>query len=277
MKNSKLNLIIDIIMLIVMMALIGVGLLNKYVLLSGQKKWEKYGENIEFTLFGFDRHDWNIIHFILGIILFGLLVLHIWFHWNMIVGIYQNLIKNKKVRIVSTIALLAVSIVLLVFSFLINATAEDPAYREERHFSESSRGYGEKMEERQQSLITETISVNDNSVYSDQSGNVTENLTESNLSVSRHEEEHHNIPSNIEVKGSMTLDEVATEYKVPVDHIKRKLVISLSTSDNERLGRLRKTYGFTMSEVEQIIYTYQKSKSNDPNTLYLSGRYLRHA
>ena len=112
MKKSKLNLVIDAIMLVVMMALIGVGLLNKYVLLSGQKKWAKFGENLDLTLFGLDRHEWNTIHFILGIILFALLVLHIWFHWNMVVCIYQSLFKNRKVRIVLAIALLAVSIVL---------------------------------------------------------------------------------------------------------------------------------------------------------------------
>ena len=61
----------------------------------------------------------------------------------------------------------------------------------------------------------------------------------------------------------MTINEVAKEYKVPADHIKSKLDIPLSISDNERLGRLRKAHGFTMSEVEQIIYTYQKSKSNE--------------
>ena len=75
-------------MLVVMMALIGVGLLNRYVLLTGQQKWEKYGENLEFDLWGFDRHDWNYIHFLLGLILFGLLVFHIWFHWKLILNIY---------------------------------------------------------------------------------------------------------------------------------------------------------------------------------------------
>jgi len=68
------------------------------------------------------------------------------------------------------------------------------------------------------------------------------------------------IPSNIDIEGSMTLLEAATKYIVPVDHIKSKLNIPLSTSDNERLGRLKRTYGFTMSDIEGIIYKYQKEK-----------------
>ena len=120
MKNAKLNLVIDVIMLIDMMALIGVGLLNKYVLLTGQQKWEKYGENLEFYLWGFERHDWNKIHFILGLILFGLLILHIWFHWKMVINIYKTFISNKRIRIIVALALLVVSIALVVFPAFVN-------------------------------------------------------------------------------------------------------------------------------------------------------------
>ena len=93
MKKSKWNLIIDAIMLIVMMALIGIGLLNKYILLTGQKKWDKFGNNYEFSWLGLDRQGWNDIHFILGLVLFALLVLHILLHWKMIINIYKSLIK----------------------------------------------------------------------------------------------------------------------------------------------------------------------------------------
>ncbi len=65
---------------------------------------------------------------------------------------------------------------------------------------------------------------------------------------------------NIDIMGSMTLIEVVDKYNVPVNHIKSKLDVPLSTSNNERLGRLRRTYGFTMSDVEEIVYNYQKSK-----------------
>jgi len=41
------------------------------------------------------------------------------------------------------------------------------------------------------------------------------------------------------------------------------LDIPLSISDNERLGRLRKAHGFRMSDVEEIIYKYQKQKKSD--------------
>ncbi len=238
MKKAKLNLVIDIIMLVVMMALIGVGLLNKYVLLTGQQKWEKYGENPEFYLWGFDRHDWNYIHFILGLILFGLLVFHIWFHWKLILNIYKNLIKNKKTRMFSGFVLVLVSLLFVAFPIFIEPKIGDMANKGERY---SQEGHGSNGNE----TIIDTNHVQDYSQKQHEGSN---------------KDRHRDIPSIIDIEGSMTLLEVAAKYDVPADHIKSKLNIPLSTSDNERLGRLKRTYSFTMSDVEEIIYKYQKEK-----------------
>ena len=278
MKNAKLNLIIDVIMLIVMMALIGVGLLNKYVLLTGQQKWEKYGENLEFYLWGFDRHDWNYIHFILGLILSGLLVLHIWFHWKLILNIYKNLIKNKKTRVFTGFALAFVSLVFLIFPAFIQPKIGEATSKGGQHFREISGnnemekgiGRGEGRIDRQQRQNTETlVDKKENNLDYISSGKEKNEINAENDQVQvhssqqherSHEERHRDIPSNIDVMGSMTLLEVAEKYKVPVNHIKSKLDIPLSMPDNERLGRLKKAHRFTMSDVEEIIYKYQKAK-----------------
>jgi len=269
MKKSKLNLVIDAIMLVVMMALIGVGLLNKYVLLSGQEKWAKFGKNLDLTLFGLDRHEWNTIHFILGILLFALLLLHIWFHWNMVVHIYQNIIKNRKVRIVLAIALLAVSVVLIAFPLFINAEIENHDYQGERHYS--GRNKDAKERDGQYLQKTESTNIENPVIDSDkntQLGNIEIKNNQEKINSPKHvtdvkKEEHHNIPANIEVMGSMTLKFVAEKYDVPVNLIKSKLNIPQSTSNYEKLGRLRRVHGFTMSEVEEIIYSFQKENLID--------------
>jgi LysM repeat protein len=61
------------------------------------------------------------------------------------------------------------------------------------------------------------------------------------------------IKKEIEVKGYMTLREVSGKYNVPADQIKKSIGIPLNTSNNEKLGRLRQQYGFTMSEVMEAI------------------------
>ncbi|MCD6597458.1 MAG: DUF4405 domain-containing protein [Bacteroidales bacterium] len=279
MKKAKLNLIIDAIMLVVMMALIGVGLLNKYVLLTGQEKWEKFGENLEFYLWGFDRHDWNYIHFILGIILFGLLVLHIWFHWKMILNIYRNLIKNKKARIFTGYTIVFVSVIFLIFPIFVKPEIDEAISRGGRHFSgisesnegekEIKRERGDGRGERFQLQNTEPLPIekkenNTNNINPETGNNEITAGKDQVHSSEQHENygegRHRDIPSNIDIMGSMTLIEVADKYNVPVNHIKSKLDIPLSTSNNERLGRLKRTYGFTMSDVEEIIYDYQKAK-----------------
>ena len=243
MKKSTLNLVIDTIMLIVMMAIIGIGLLVKYILLTGQEKWDKFGENFEFIYLGLDRHEWGEIHYILGIVLFGLLVLHILLHWKMVVCIYKNMIKNRFLRIFLAIVLLIVSMGLIIFPFVEKPTKEDPVYHIRNHQVE-----------------------NKNEVLNNAKLKHIETPKKQNIEVQptkQHTEDiHHNIPSNIEVIGSMTLMEVSRKYDVPVNHIKEKLNIPISTSNNERLGRLRRSLGFTMSTVEEIIYIYQKENKN---------------
>lgn len=275
MKKAKLNLVIDAIMLIDMMALIGVGLLNKYVLLTGQKKWDKFGENLEFYLWGFDRHGWNYIHFILGLILFGLLVLHIWLHWKLILNIYKNLIKNKKTRVFTGFALVFVSLIFLIFPVFIEPEIDEATSKGGQHYREISgsnkmeRGKGRGERRQRQNLEPLTVDKKENNldyIISDEEKNeiITNNdqvqVHSSQQHEGSHEGRHRDIPSNIDVMGSMTLLEVAEKYEVPANHIKSKLDIPLSTSNNERLGRLRKVHRFTMSDVEEIIYKYQKAK-----------------
>ena len=98
MKKSKLNLIIDAILLLCMAAIAGIGLLMKNVLVPGYKRWDIYGRNVELYFWGLDCHQWGTIHFIIELVLLALLVLHIALHWSMILGIYRKLIPNPRTR-----------------------------------------------------------------------------------------------------------------------------------------------------------------------------------
>jgi hypothetical protein len=241
MKKSKWNLIIDAIMFISMMALIGVGLLTKYVLLTGQKKWDKFGNNCEFSWLGLDRQGWNDIHFILGLVLVGLLVLHILLHWKMTIGIYKSLIKNRGLRILIGWFILFLSLLLVFFFYLVEPVVEDSTV----HFRNRN------PEVNSQIIQNEVVPVKEGK---------NELITEK-PAAKPVEEIHHEHNPNIEVIGSMTLDEIYSKYAVPADYIKKELNIPISTSNNERLGRLRRSYGFTMSRIEEIIDLYQKQNN----------------
>jgi hypothetical protein len=120
MKKSKLNLVIDALLLLCIAAMTGIGLLMKYVLVPGYQRWDIYGRNVELFFWGFDRHYWGTIHLIIGLIFLVLLVLHVVLHWALIVGIYRKLIPNGFVRCIVTILLICMTILLLAFPLFVS-------------------------------------------------------------------------------------------------------------------------------------------------------------
>jgi hypothetical protein len=65
---------------------------------------------------------------------------------------------------------------------------------------------------------------------------------------------------NLEISGSMTLNEVEQKTGVPSDHIIKELKLSPDTNKEEKLGRLKKMFGFTMDDVRHIIRKYEQDK-----------------
>ncbi len=130
MKKSKINLIIDAVLLVCMAAIAGIGLLMRNVLIPGYQRWDVYGRNVELYFWGLDRHQWGTVHFIISLVLIGLVILHIVLHWSMIMGIYRNLIKNARTRWITAIILLALTIALTFFSYAISPDIQEGGHRE---------------------------------------------------------------------------------------------------------------------------------------------------
>jgi hypothetical protein len=119
-KKSKLNLIIDALLLLCIASIAGIGLLMRNVLVPGYQRWDIYGRNVELYFWGLDRHQWGTIHFVIALVLLALLVLHVVLHWAVIVGIYRKLMPNVKARWITAIILLAITITLAFFSYAVH-------------------------------------------------------------------------------------------------------------------------------------------------------------
>ena len=119
MEKSKLNLIIDGLLLLCIAGIVGIGVLIKYVLVPGYLRWEIYGRNVEMFFWGLDRHQWGTIHLVIGIVFLALLILHIVLHWSMIIGIYIKLIPNCFARWITALILIFMTIFLLAFSYFV--------------------------------------------------------------------------------------------------------------------------------------------------------------
>jgi len=233
MKKSKLNLVIDILMLILMAAIAGIGFIMKFRLISGHEKWEKYGANLDTSLLGLDRHEWGYIHLILGFILIGLLVLHIWLHWDMIICIYKKLINNKASRALVAIILSFMVLFFLIAPFIFNVKIDGVQEKQGYYKSLSSEKSSENMHNKSKALNKE-------------------NKKSPKLKAISNKK-NQKVNSEIEIKGFMSIADVSTKFNIPADKIKKHLGIPLSTPNNKRLGNLRKTYNFEMSDLRDFV------------------------
>jgi hypothetical protein len=233
MKKSTLNFIIDSVMFLCMLATVSIGFLIKYTLIPGKDRWVKYGGNVELYFLKLDRHQWGTIHLITGLVLVGLLIAHILLHWKMIASIYDRFVISKSIKTAAAIAVACITILLLVAPFFVTPEV-----------SEIKKGKG-----RQQTTFTEH----------QKKGNEMVTMQEKNKhSAKTGEKKHKKSSSSLDVKGFMTLAEVATKYNVPTEYLKTKLHFPNSVSDDQKLGKLKKTYTFTMDDVKKAIEEYNK-------------------
>lgn len=122
--RAKQNFVIDAIMFLNMMALTGTGFLTRYVLLSGQAARSVYGQKVQMSMLGLGKETWKDIHLYLGLLLLGLLVLHIMLHWKQIVALYRRFIEADKMRQIILVVFIIVSILLVTFPFIFSPTIE---------------------------------------------------------------------------------------------------------------------------------------------------------
>jgi hypothetical protein len=125
MDKPKLNFIIDFLMFLCLMAMAGLGFLIKYALPPGRQAWAKYGRNVELTWLGWGRHDWGDIHLYLAFILLGLLVIHLYLHWQMILGLYARLLPDPQTRTRLAWAVLVFTVLALLLPFLITPSVRE--------------------------------------------------------------------------------------------------------------------------------------------------------
>ncbi len=124
MRKPILNFIINASMTLCMSAIIGIGFLIKYTLISGRERWNVYGRNVELSLFGMDRHQWGMLHLILAFVLLGLLIVHIIFHWKVITNVYKKIIKEPLTKKIVALVFIILCVLMIVIPFFINPEIE---------------------------------------------------------------------------------------------------------------------------------------------------------
>lgn len=218
-------------MFICMAAITGIGFILKYNLIHGSERWTVYGDNVELFLCGMDRHTWGTIHLILGIILIGLLAIHIILHWKSVTCVYNKLFNKKITYKLLTALFVIICILFMILPFIIEPTVGEIQHRGGKH--------NEQIKQHTKGEI--------------------DNVKSYNKEVQTNPKSHGNhANSSVQIRGYMTLDEVSKKYDISSELLKKKLNIPVDVSSNKRLSLLKKEYNFEMSKVEKIIIESQK-------------------
>ncbi|MGV8091227.1 MAG: DUF4405 domain-containing protein [Mangrovibacterium sp.] len=235
--QSKLNLSIDIIMLLLLMPLAGIGFLIKYVLIPGIQRNERYGGDVELEFWGLTRHQWGSVHLIISIVFLVLLLIHIILHWKMIVCIFGRMVPNKTLRAMSATLIACIGFLLIAFPLFVKP---EIVTRESLHLN---RKFKQETQRAVPRGIREEVSkeAEKDTVVSPPVGL---NKPEQALSEV--------VFADHEINGSQTLQFIAGKYGIPAEKLAADLNIP-SNRAGEKLGRLRKQYAFTMDDVRKGI------------------------
>ncbi len=251
--RQKVNIVIDIILLIATTFLVVIGFVIRYILIPGSERWEKYGRNVDLTILGMDRHQWGMVHLIVGLLFTGLLVLHLILHWKQIIILIKKLLPVSLVRYSVMTFVLGIVLISSVMPFFVSVQVGDSIQRQGRGLARNS-------------IYREHPSL-ENIVESNlQNSDPTELETVKNTQVQEIAEpesvpvkvEHSSDEHILDIRGYNTIGELSKKYNVSGDSLKIYLGLPLSVSNNERLGRIRRTYNFTMGDVEESVLKLQK-------------------
>jgi hypothetical protein len=66
------------------------------------------------------------------------------------------------------------------------------------------------------------------------------------------------------IRGCMTLSEIEEATGVPAAHLSEELGLPAGVETNQNLGKLRRTYEFSMDDVRRIVHAYQQGETQRP-------------
>jgi len=235
--RAGLNFLLDVVGLLLMLGLVFTGALIRYLLPPGSTG--RHGGRA-LTLLGLDRHDWGGIHFWIAVALLALLALHVALHWSWVCALCRRGISQGR-RIAWGVGFAAALVLLLAGLF-----AWSGASVEARVWTPGTAVAGSGT-----AWVREATSP-EKAQEPAAPGKAGEAQARSPRRTA----------SDEVVRGFMTLREVAITSGVPVEHLRRSLRLPAGTEE-ERLGRLKRRFGFQLEEVRRAVMSYRRSSSSE--------------
>jgi hypothetical protein len=232
MKRTAINFWLDIVSFVVMVGLALTGGITHYVLPSGTGNW--------LTFLGLGRRDFGQIHFYLGFAVVFLLAVHLAMHWSWLCGFVAKRLgkeqPSRRARIWAGLGTVAFFGVVLVGG-LVWAAA-----RVENRFAEQERRRGPSwLETPSEAPVSPARPA-------------TEQPSPRRVGLADHEDEA-DCPAAAAINGRVTLQEAADAAGLTVTSFLRALGVPYPVDARERLGGLRRQFGFSMQDVRRLVCT----------------------
>jgi hypothetical protein len=138
MDKTKFNFLIDVLMILAISALVGLGLLLEYVFIPCRTAWDRYGVQVDITWLGLAQHPWGVVQLSLAILLMTLLALRLILHWQMTSGLFARLFPDASTRKGISCALLLVAGLLVYLPYLVTPEVNEVSLGKERRLESSS-------------------------------------------------------------------------------------------------------------------------------------------
>ncbi len=230
MAKSKANFVIDALLFLGLMAITGVGGLIKYVLPPGRELAARHGRGAWLTFLGWDRHDWGVLHLVVGCVFLALLGLHIALHWKVLTCLLRRFARGRSVRLLAVSGFALTSLLLLGFPLVAQPTAEHRG---------PGRGAGHGRHDGHQLASC---------------GGTGLQTGDGSRPTSRNAKHH---PAEqrpgAPLRGRWTLEATAEYAGVSVAELRRELELPADTRADARLGRLRREHGWRMAKVRAVV------------------------
>ncbi|MBN2576688.1 MAG: DUF4405 domain-containing protein [Deltaproteobacteria bacterium] len=235
MKRTAVNFWLDLASLLAMVSLALTGGINHYVLPSGTGNW--------LTLFGLDRHDYGKIHFYLGFAIVILLALHVAMHWSWLCGFVAKRLgkeqPSRRARLWAGVGTLAL------FGLLLVGGLAWAASRVENRFGAQDRPRGPSWSRDAQPAGAA------NQVSATPPRPETAPVSPRRAGLAGRDDEDA-CPAAAAINGRVTVAEAAAAARLNPAAFLRALGVTEPVDPQERLGRLKRWYGFSIQDVRRL-------------------------
>ena len=229
MNRTYLNFLIDALAFVAFLFLLSTGMVLLYQLPPGSGGRQGFGtghgasERSVQLLWGWTRHEWGDIHYWTALVLMAVLVLHLFLHWKWIAGVVRGKPSNASPYRLALGCVGLVSVILLTAIPMASSTSTV------------------RRSELQQSRTPSQVGAPAGSHEADRGSNDTGPGTSESSDTSQ------------QIRGSMTLQEIAAQSGKPVSQIVEALGLPRDTDQSEKVGRLLRDQGMQMSDMRKVL------------------------